>query len=301
MLLPRLATLVGVTLALGQASAADICVTRQGEPAGLEADALREAVALEARKAGGDVRVTEGCAGDDALVVSIGDGAVVMVRDRGTPPMAVTLGDVAPLDRAREAARVLVALALAPPQGPLLDPDAPLAPADEAGPAVVLEAGAAWRSTLREGGDRGVVEALVGVALLGERLLVGVEGAWEWPAATGGSDVDASVTAGDVLATVRGGAAVGPVLLRGGVAGGAQWRTVDAASAERRTGESTTSSAGVLAAELEVTLPLPPVRLGLLASGRLYVGGESYTWLGRPVYEAPDGALGLALRLGAAF
>lgn len=292
-----------VLLSASPAKGLEVCVTRSGGPTDVDLASLRDALALEARKAGIEVELTEAdpCPpGHLAVVV----GAGVSVRD-GAGLRVLDLADVAPLDRAQEIARALVELAQAPGAAPLLDPGAPLAlprtpPAAAPVVLLVVEGGPGWRATLGPGGHVGAVEALVAAALLGERLLVGVEGAWEWPA-TSGDDVVTTVTSGEVLALVRGGARAGPLLLRGGLAGGAQWRTLDASSRARRGEASSTSTAGVLAAELELTVPVGPVRLGLLASGRVYLGGESYRWLGRTVWAAPDGALGLGARVGAAF
>jgi hypothetical protein len=207
---------------------------------------------------------------------------------------------------------VLVTLALTPPgEAPLLDPDAPIeapvavarvgdSPSATAETRVVLEAGASWRNTLAPGGDRGAVEALAGVALFGERMLVGVEGGFEWPVSASSAGVETTVMAGDVLAVVRAGAPVGPFVLRGGLAGGAQWRTIEAAAPARRDASEGRAAAGVLAAELEATWLVGPLRVGAVASGRLYLGGESYRWLGQTVWEAPDGAVGLGVRVGGA-
>lgn len=288
---------------------APICVVRAGTPGGLEAQALADAVALEARKASAALTLVESATCGPGVMATIGPDARLVVRDRGGVERTLALGNVAPLDRAREAARTLVTLALTPPgQVPLLDPDTPLVAPREAEPAAeppdvafVLEAGPAWRNTLRAGGDLGAVEGLVGVALLGQRLLVGVEGGWEWPVTSTDGGVEATVSAGEVLGVVRGGAPVGPLVLRGGVAGGVQWRSIEASAPSRRDAAGTTSTAGVVAAEAELTWPIGPIHVGVLASARLYVGGESYTWLGQTVWQAPDGAAGLALRVGAGF
>lgn len=311
---PRVATLASeevpllrlvlslVLLSASPARGLGVCVSRSGGATDVDLASLRDALALEARKAGIDLELTEAdpCPpGHVAVVV----GAGVAVRD-GAGLRVLDLAGVAPIDRAQEVARALVELAQAP-SGALLDPGAPLVlprttPAAAPVALLVVEGGLGWRATLGPSGHVGAVEALVGAALLGERLLVGVEGAWEWPV-TSGDDVVTTVTSGEVLALIRGGAPVGPIFLRGGLAGGAQWRTLGASNPERRGEASSASTVGVLAAELELAVPVGPLRLGLLASGRVYLGGESYRWLGRAVWAAPDGALGLGARVGAAF
>ncbi len=302
---------------LASASRASVvCVARDVALEGFAGDGLAEAFALERRKAGGDVEdgptlvevAARAACPEKAVLVATLDAEGLRAGEREFLVQAID-----PRDRPGEVARVLVAWALdaardAAPD-PLLDPRGRLAlpvvvPRTWR---VVLGAGTTWRNTFQAGSDRGAIEGELGLAWWDERFVVALEGGWEWPRETANAGVTTTTSAGALLLAVRGGGpigpggAAGPVILRAGVAGGLEWRQIQAEVATRIRAGSARSTAGILAAELEGTVRVTDaLRVGLLIEGRFYLGGESYNWLGERFWTAPDGALSVGLRVGVA-
>lgn len=302
---------------LAHASRASVvCVARDMALEGFAGDGLAEAFALERRKADVDVEdeptlvevAARAACPEKAVLVATLDAEGLRAGEREFLVRAID-----PRDRPGEVARVLVAWALdaardAAPD-PLLDPHGRLALPVVVPRAwrVLLGAGATWRNTFQTESHRGAIEGTLGLAWWDERLLVALEGGWEWPREVTARGVTTTASAGALLLAVRGGGSIGPggtagpVILRAGLAGGVEWRQILAEVATRIRAGSARSTAAIVAAQLEGTVRVTDaLRVGLLVEGRFFLGGESYHWLGQGVWTAPGGALSVGLRVGVA-
>ena len=101
---------------------------------------------------------------------------------------------------------------------------------------------------------------------------------------------------------VRGGIRFGRLVARAGVGAGGEWRTIVARGAAGLEPVSQRTVTGMIGAELEAFASVwRGLRAGGMLSTRFYLGGTSYTWLGRKVYRAPQATFGLGARIGFAF
>lgn len=300
----------------GPAFAVPICVVGGGVP-GLEPGPLGDAVAIEARKAGLEATFlapsTQGeCPRDESMVRAAVVPDVGLRIEAAGGSGLVQLTTLEPVDRAGEAARLLVLAAASGLQAlpPLLDEDAsvvlpgrPDAPPAPGAPVRVL-AGAGVRYGFQPGPSEhvGGLDVNVGASFLDEQLAVCLAAAFEWPRDLQVANVSATVLAAEAAARIRGALRLEPFLLAAAVEGGVQWRTLSAESPVRRSGMQDQSVAALIGGEVELAWMLgDTLRLSLVAQGRAYVGGTTYVWLGQTVYEAPDAAVGGAVRVGAIF
>jgi hypothetical protein len=309
----------------GRSAAApgQVCVVAATEAAGLDARTVRAALLVESQKlarpvsvvvAESEQRCPESTPTEPRVVGIVGPEAraTLIAPDASSTPLDLT--PLAPIDRAVELARTALAMvdgarpslgmALIDTTEPVLLSAAPV-PAEPValGLGGEIALGGGYRFDADAGHHAGIVEGEAALTLFERRLAIGVAGAWRpEQSAPGEGGVRVAVEGGELLGLVRGGGAVGPVLLRGAAGGGWQWRTVTARSEARFDAFEVDSGAGVLAFDAEAAWD---VGQGFFVSAtvpvRVYLGGTHVKWQGERVALAPTVSLGVSLRAGVAF
>lgn len=300
-----------------------LCVVQQDPVAGLEAEALRVAVALEKRRVGAAFNRVDAPSLDDCpiggrtVVVVVGAGDAWWQGEDGAPrPMDTATMD--PRDRASEVARRVVSVLAAPTDEtarPIVDGELkPPQAADPRDPGIgrPRTPGRRVEGYVRVGGryeyqpgvrlHAGSIEFETGVSLLGERLAIGLRGGWQ-PAQTIHTDrMDARVTSSPVALMIRGGLKWEPVRVRLGVGAGLEWRRVELRPAFTSRRPVDARVFPTLEAELEVAFPFAGfLRAVLAGTVRGFPAWITYAWMARPVLEGPKVGVGLAVRLEAVF
>lgn len=301
-----------------------VCVVHHAAVPGLDQAALAQALRLEQRKASTHLTIAEASEADACtaappplVVLVIRSAGDVRVLTAEPSPRPLDVSSVEPLDRSQVVARAVIAAHTAPDggQAPLLrgsdtlehsrllavEETAP-GPTEPRAVRALIEAGGSYTYQPADGLHVGSVELGAGVALFDERLVVLAVGGWQVERTVPGSATPATVEAATLLAIVRGGPRLGPVLLRFGAGGGWEWRRVAMIPATRFEVVEHSSGAGALRAEVEVVWPATPwLGLALGIHGQWYLGGQPLSWLSETVYAAPTGAVGTALRASASF
>ncbi len=322
-----------VTAAAGPAIAAEtkpfICVDvpAAAEAAGafIDAEALADAIRLEARRTHADVAVrvigpAAPCPTRGRVLVRVTDGLNSLVSGGGRS-IEVPLGALGVHERVPELAWAVIdfgvppedlaeAVELVDTDGDVWVPEPPTTdvaasreqPLPDGGPRTVgielwTEGGYGFQPD--GAAHRGSVGGEVSVALLDGRLAFGVAGGYQAAATRNVGDVSVAAGSGELLGVARGGLPLGPVLLRLGLHAGWQWRTIEASSAARFDELHASSGAAVIGGDLEVAWEATEwLRLGAAVRGRGYLGGSEYTFAGALVQPAPAGEVGVVLRVG---
>jgi hypothetical protein len=331
----QIAAAGALVLALAREAPADppaalaLCIRVVAPVSGLDAPALL--AECEAVGAKWGVRCVAACPAADPgpgqVVVAVGPGDTAVLSS-ASGDARVDVSRLDPRDRAQDVARLALALhvsAAGGPPSPVVEPGlaAPLraappdaVPPDAAPPdaAMLVPQVPRIAASPRFHALAGVtaayqrssspfawrVEVEPGLALFGERLLIAVRAGWQPPADLSGSAVPARWQAVPVTAGLRGGFRVGMARLRAGVAGGVEWRRIEARPSGRPAPTPRTDAAGVLDGEVEaIFAPIRVLRVGVSLTVRGYVGGDSYAWNGDTVLDAPGLSVGLGLRVGA--
>jgi hypothetical protein len=312
-----------VPLAAAGDTPASLCVVRRGSVEGLDEAALRAAIDEERHKwslvftriEAPDETQCPGPVPEAANVVLL---LSVRIEVRGADGVVrdIEIESVAPPDRPREIARLVMAQfprAGSPVAPQIVEPDPPrivraAPPADPAPaapdrmPGWYLLAGGAYAYQSGSGVHAGGPTLEGGLTWFDERLSLGVRVGWMPSRDVPGAAPPASAQSVPVTVTVRGGVALGPVLLRVGAEVGAEWRSVSAQPGSWIDEPSVSGTAAVLGGEVEMLVTVwRAVRLSIALTGRGYAGGDSWAWHGSPVYEAPNWAVGAAFRVGLAF
>ena len=333
--------LLGATLAPTPARAGGaVCVVRQRAVAGLEADALDQALRLEQRKAASHLTLSnadnrDSCPADPATVTVVTSSPrLVRVQLAGGSAQTLDVSSVDPIDRAQLVARaalavlathrwmLLATLALAvlaaratsvqplvtrgeALEHPVTELREPVDVPTPQGPRQVfglVEAGGSYAFQPADALHVGGVEVAGGIALLDERLVVMLAGDWQPVRTLPNAATSAELTTGAIRMSARGGPRFGPLLLRFGGGVGWEWRSLTFAPPTRFGTEERASGAALLRGEAElVWRATKNLRLAVGVHGQLYLGGDPISWLGQAVYAAPRGAVGSSLRLGAGF
>jgi len=301
----------------------------------LDAATVAPALRLQGRKQGRPVQVqravaAEACGAQAPRVELHLAEAPTWRRSPESPPHAYPAAERPSMDRAAELAALVVEAMRASreeptePPVPLLDlsvpalaaREAPAAP-PEAPTATVAEAPSAPRPptvtalvavgggyVLKQGvggpGDPSLsVEPALEIAP-GPRLSLGAWLAWapEHEVDSAAPQAALRASAWELAAALRAGLRRGPWLLQVGLLGGRQQRRLLATSTQRFEPVEATSGVWLLDLQPEVAFCLwgDHLRLGLLASARVYLGGVEHTWGGETLRAASTTELGLAAR-----
>jgi hypothetical protein len=106
--------------------------------------------------------------------------------------------------------------------------------------------------------------------------------------------------AAGVEAVARGGFHAGPVVVRGALSAGAEWRRVRLDPPTRIDSPERRYVVAMLGGEAEVLVPLLPwLRLSVFASVRGWPTATGLTWMGRTAYDPPRVGAGAGVRFGA--
>lgn len=314
------ATMLLVT-AIAHAQPPRVCLFQQSKSVDLEAEDVANALRLEVRKRSLDLDVrlaaSELECGEPAEVpyrarVRVGDGARASLERAGAEDVVMDVEGIGRAERAAEVARQLLSrleIQLTASGATRLvesdrEFDLSVASGTELGsgssrPTVELTVGAAYHYETQTAENAGAIRSEVLVSWFDDRLGVGIAGEWAPLQASRRSEPAIDRTSGELLAMVRGGWSWGPWLLRLGVGGGYQWRTIEASSSLRISIADQHSGTPVVTAEPEITYRGGDRwRIAVGVPMRAYFGGVSQTWLEQTVYDAPTGSVGLSLRAG---
>jgi hypothetical protein len=292
-----------------------LCVVVGAAPAGLDSDAVRDAVAIEQRKAGRQIAVVvAGLLGEcpklehtaGLLRAVLGPDARAVLSDGQGEPRAIDLADIEAVDRASEVARAAVEM-MASVEAPerVVDLSAPLVLPREDTERAVLKIGGhtalggGYAHELGPGAHRGVVDGEVGLTLLDRRLVVAAKGRWTPEHDASAPGVSASTASGEALLVLRGGLWTGPLLWRLGLGAGWHRRSFRAQPEARFEDFTASSDAAVFLVEPEVLWSVGQrLTLSLGVPVQFYAGGTNFRWTHEEVYAAPWASVGVVARAG---
>lgn len=302
--------------ALAGAPRGSVCLVPRATADGLEATTVQAALTVEARKLGRtahvfSVRSPDHCpaAPGNTVRVALGPGARAALEAGYDDTRHFDLSEVPPVDRARTVARAALAALETPREDEvpeaLIDLGVPIVPPPPPvplNPGFAVAVGGGYSYAVGPGTNLGVVDGEVAFTLFEGRLSLGLLGTYQPELQVLGGEPTARALSGELNAVVRGGFAVGPFLVRLGLGGGYQWRRVRVASTYRLDEGSASSGAATLVVEPELVWRFASRWTAhLVVPGRVYLGGVSHSWKGRVLNDAPRGAVGLTLRMGAFF
>lgn len=318
-----LALVAGLLPAPSLAEAPGVCAVIGTDVPGLAAAEIREALAVERRKAGLQMswdRVPRfadcpTAAASSRLIVEVLDGAHVALLPASGASFRMDFSSVPQGERAGMLARRVVGILSTPAlsrRADLVDErvisrlPGVTTGAQRAGRRRIVAAGYVHAGGLggwQFGPDRGAgaIDVEAGAVLLARRLWVGVRAGWE-PPHEAGRPTGARAQAVAVLAQIRWAFPAGPVAVRAGIGTGLDWRRVTLSPPAFDLPVSHADLALVLDAELEVVVPV--TRWLSLAFGPSLRGVPAWTdleWDGEPAYRAPRLQIGGGMRLVGVF
>jgi hypothetical protein len=313
------ALVAGLLPAPTSAEVPGVCAVIATEVPGLSAEEVREALAVERRKAGLQMSwdLAPGipdcptAAASSRLVVEVLGGALVTLLPASGTSFRMDFSSVSQGDRAGMLARRVVGILSTPALSRRADLVDELVvsrlPGVATGAPRSGKRGIAAGGYIHAGGmggwqlgpDRGAgaIDVEAGAVMLGRQLWVGVRAGWEPPHEAGRS-IGARAQAVAVLAQVRWAFPAGPIAVRAGIGTGIGWRRVTLSPPAYELPVSHVGLALVLDAELEVVVPV--TRWLSLAFGPSLRGVPAWTdleWDGKPACRASRIQVGAVMRL----
>ena len=299
-----------------------VCAAIVADVDGLSSDDLRAALLLEARKQERKAALVfvadlSDCPAStperSVLRMMVGPGAAVALLQPAGGSSALDLERFEAVERATEVGRAVWAALPSDSDGhaePLVDVEAPVwiaAPprpiggtAAPVGGLVTLAGGYVFE--LGPDSHWGELEAEAAVSLFEGRLSIGVGGAWAPERSDTVGRFDVRARRGDLFGVARGGGWLGPVLLRVGLGGGWEWRTVEGRVPERFAPLRSKAGASFVSLEADALYPVwEHVVVAVGVPARLYIGGVNPVWNGERFYEAARASLGIRCKVGVSF